>query len=405
MELKDRLINYVKIDTTADPDSDTCPSSKKQFNLANLLKQEMIDMGFQDVILDDNCYLYGTIPSNIDKKVPTVGFIAHMDTAPDFSGTNVNPRIITNYDGNDIKLNEERTIKVSDFPQFKNFVGQDIMVTDGNTLLGADDKAGISIIMDASYKLINSNIPHGVIKVGFTPDEEIGRGADLFDIEGFNCDFAYTFDGSKVYVIGDENFYAASAIVNIDGKSIHPGSAKNKMINAINIAYEFHGNLPSFNRPEHTEKREGFNHITSIEGDVDHTKLVYIIRNHDKELFNKQKELFKDIESFINKKYSNDLVKINIKDSYENMYEILKDKLEVVDIAKQAIKEIGLIPEMESIRGGTDGARLTFNGLPCPNLGTGGGNYHGPYEYCNLNQLAQASQIMLNIIKRVGEFL
>ncbi|NLC96366.1 MAG: peptidase T [Erysipelotrichaceae bacterium] len=404
MELKDRLIKYVKIDTQSDPNSETIPSTKKQFDLAKLLQEELISMGVSDVILDEHCYVYGTIPSNIDKDVFSVGFIAHMDTSPDYSGKDVNPILISNYDGKDIELNSEMTLKVSDFPQFKNYIGNDILVSDGTTLLGADDKAGIAAIMHAAkYLLDNPDIPHGKIKIGFTPDEEIGRGAELFDIKGFGCDFAYTLDGDEVNIIADENFNAASAIVNIYGTSIHPGSSKNKMVNAINLAMEFHSYLPSFKRPEHTEKREGFNHITEIEGDVSNTKLSYIIRNHDKELFMKQIELFKEIEEFMNKKYGSKRVSVEIKENYENMYEILKDKPEVIDFAKLAINDIGLEYKMESIRGGTDGARLTFDGLPCPNLGTGGGNFHGPYEYCNLTQLDQAVKVILNIVRRVGE--
>ena len=399
MELKDRLIRYVKVDTQSDPNSENIPSTQKQFDLARILKQEMIDMGMSDVILDEHCYVYGTIHSNIDKKVPTVGFIAHMDTSPDFSGENVNPRIIENYDGKDIKLNEERTIKVSEFPQFKNYVGNNIMVTDGNTLLGADDKAGIASIMQAcKYILENKNIPHGTIKVGFTPDEEVGKGADLFDVEGFGCDFAYTLDGDEVNGLENENFNAESVIVNIKSTSIPPGTAKDKMVNAINLAMEFHANLPAHVRPEHTEKREGFNHISSIKGNVESATLKYIVRNHDRDIFNKQLDLFKDIENFMNKKYSGNRVSVEyVRPGYYNMYEILKDKPEIVDIAKQAMIQAGLNVELKAIRGGTDGSKLTFMGLPCPNIGTGGGNFHGPYEYCNLTQLEKSVEVIINI--------
>lgn len=404
MELYERLIKYTKIDTTADYESDTTPSSKKQFDLAYVLKDEMIELGFSNVYVDEFGYVYGKIPSNTTKKIDTVGFIAHMDTSPDFSGTNVNPRIIYNYDGKDIKLNDERIIKVDEFPQFKKFIGDNIMVSDGNTLLGADDKAGIAAIIQAcKYLIEHPEIKHGDVMVGFSVDEEIGRGADHFNIKDFDCDFAYTLDGDDISYIEYENFNAASAEVNITGKSIHPGSAKNKMVNAINLAMEFHSYLPVFKRPEHTEDKEGFNHINNIEGNCSNARMHYIIRNHDLCEFNEQIKLFENIKDFMNTKYKEERVKVKIEESYRNMYEILKDKMEIIDLAKQALSNIGISPKVKSIRGGTDGARLTYDGLPCPNLGTGGGNFHGPYEYCNLTQLEKSVELIVEIVKLVGE--
>ncbi len=404
MELYERLIKYVKIDTKSDPESETTPSTAIQFDLGKLLKEELIEIGLKDVILDEYGYVYGTIPANIDRKVPTVGFIAHMDTSFDFSGSDVKPRIIYDYDGKDIQLNEERVIKVNEFPQFKKYVGNNIMVTDGTTLLGADDKAGIAAIVQACKYIINHpEVQHGDIKVGFSVDEEIGRGADHFNIPLFNCDFAYTLDGDEVSCLEIENFNAASAVVEIKGKSIHPGSAKNKMVNAINLAMEFHGFLPVSARPEHTEGREGFNHITHMEGSCEQAKLSYIIRNHNLDEYHKQIELFYGIAELMNKKFNEERVKVVIKESYKNMYEILKDKPEIIKFAEDALLDMGITPTIKSIRGGTDGSKLTYEGLPCPNLGTGGGNFHGPYEYCNLTQLEQAVELIINIVKKVGE--
>lgn len=404
MSVQERLIRYCKIDTQSNEESKTTPSTQKQFDLARLLQQEMIEMGVQNVNLTDQCYLYGEIPATPSVVAPVIGFIAHMDTAPDFSGANAQPRIVENYDGKDIQLNQERKLSTNEFPHLSKYIGKDLIVTDGNTLLGADDKAGIAEIMEACQYLLNHpEIPHGTIKVAFTPDEEVGRGADFFDVAAFGCDFAYTMDGGAVDVVADETFNAASAVVQVEGVSIHPGFAKDKMVHAANIAMEFHACLPKEARAETTENREGFNHLIKIEGDVSKAELHYILRNHDAQKLEQQKELLTLAKSLMNKRYGEGVVSLEILDSYQNMKEVLKDKPQSVEIAKKALKSLGIEPMMESVRGGTDGARLTFMGLPCPNLGTGGGNYHGPYEYCCIQEMETAVQLILKIIEEVQE--
>ena len=399
MTPEERLIRYAKINTVSDPESPTVPSSACQLDLLKVLKEEMEQLGIQEV-REDQGYLYGRIPSNLDYEVPTVGFIAHMDTAPDFCGEGVNPRIIPQYDGKDIALNDKITLKVSDFPNMARYTGQDLIVTDGNTLLGADDKAGIADILTMAETLLtHPEIKHGEIRIGFTPDEEIGRGADLFDVANFHADFAYTVDGGEMEAISDETFNAASAKVTVQGFSIHPGSAKHKMINSLNVAMEFHAMLPVFNRPEYTEGIEGFNHLNNMEGNVEQTVMEYIIRNHDSEQFQAQMAMMKAAETYMNQKYGQPLVQVEIKESYRNMKEILKDQEWIVDLAKQAITEAGLQPWVEKVRGGTDGARLTFMGLPCPNLGTGGANCHGRYEVCSVQEMHKVVEILLNIVK------
>lgn len=403
MSVQERLIKYCKINTQSDPNSENVPSTQRQFDLANHLKKEMEDMGMVDVVLTEQCYLYGTIPSNMEEEVETIGFIAHLDTAPDFSGENVNPQFIENYDGQDIQLNHEVVMSQTDFPFMKRYVGKDLIVTDGTTLLGADDKAGIAEILEACDILLNNpDAQHGTIKIAFTPDEEIGRGAEHFDVAGFGCDFAYTLDGGSVDIISDETFNAASATVKVKGFSIHPGSAKDKMINALNIAHEFHALLPKDARPETTEGREGFYHLTDLQGCVEEATLHYILRNHDLAKLELQKESLSLAETYINKKYKKDLIEVEIQDSYRNMYEILKDNPRPIEVAKQALSELGIDVSMESIRGGTDGATLTFKGLPCPNLGTGGGNFHGRYEYCCVQEMEQAVLSILNIIRIIA---
>lgn len=404
MSVQERLIKYCKVNTQSDPNSETVPSSQRQFDLARMIKNEMEEMGMIDVVLTEQCYLYGTIPSNMDEEVETIGFIAHLDTAPDFSGENVKPRLIENYDGQDIPLNDEVTLGLNDFPFMSQYKGKDLIVTDGTTLLGADDKAGIAEILEACEILINNpDAKHGTIKIAFTPDEEIGRGAHHFDVAGFGCDFAYTMDGGEVHIVADETFNAASAIVKVKGFSIHPGSAKDKMINALNVAQEFHALLPKDARPEHTEGREGFYHLTDMHGCVEEATLDYILRHHDLQKLELQKESLELAKQYINKKYKRDLVELEIHDSYRNMHEILKDFTRPVDIAKRALSDLGLDVKMESIRGGTDGATLTFKGLPCPNLGTGGGNYHGRYEYCCVQEMDQAVLSILTIINLVSK--
>lgn len=397
--LIERFLRYVKIDTQSDPNSLTIPSTMKQKNLSNLLVNELNEMGLS-AFIDEFGYVYVKIESNSEKDIRPIGFVAHVDTSPDAPGANVSPRIIKNYDGSDIKLNDYITMNKENSAALKKVIGDDLIVTDGNTLLGADDKAGVAIIMELANTLTkNKEIKHGDIYICFTPDEEIGRGADKFNYKWFNADFAYTLDGSQVGEIEFENFNAASAIINFVGKSIHPGSAKLEMINASHLAFEFHQMLPVFLNPAYTEKYEGFNHLSEITGSVEDAKMHYIIRNHDKELFNKQKETFTNIKDYLNNKYGYEAVKLVLKDSYYNMYDILKDKMHIIELAEKAITNLGLTPIKTPIRGGTDGARLTFEGLPCPNLGTGSYNFHGRMEFASINQMHKALEIVLEIIK------
>ena len=400
MTITDKFLEYVKINTQSDSRSNTVPSTKCQLDLSNLLKKQLDDLGLITKI--DKGYVYGHLISNIDKDVDTIGLIAHMDTAPDYSGLNVKPRIIKNWDGKDIKLNEDKTISLDMFPHMKSFINDDIIVTDGNTLLGADDKAGISIIMEViEYLVNNKDIKHGDIKVCFTPDEEIGKGADCFDIEYFNADYAYTLDGSACNELCYETFNAYEVIVNIKGVSIHPGSAKGKLINAISLANKFDNMLPTFDRPEYTEKAEGFNHLHFINGSAENCKLEYIVRNHSKEIIMKQLDDFNRIKEYINNDLGYDAIDIETNMQYQNMYELLHDKNHILDLAKNAIKDIGLDLEIESARGGTDGSRLTFMGLPTPNLGTGGTNFHGPYEACSINQMETMVKVVLKMIESI----
>lgn len=398
----ERFIRYVKIDTQSSEDESKTPSSEKQWNLANLLVDELEEMGVNDVNLDKNCIITATIPSNTDEKVPVIGFIAHMDTALDLTGTNVKPQIVENYDGKDIKLNDKYTLSPTQFPSLFNSIGHKLVTTSGDTLLGADDKAGITVIMGLIEYLINHpEVKHGAIKIAFTPDEEVGRGTENFDIKSFGADFAYTIDGSSVNEIEYECFNAASADVYFTGVSIHPGSAKDIMINALHLAMEFHSLLPKELDPALTEGYEGFNHLTDLNGGVSEAHSQYIIRNHDYKLLEKQKEDFMNAAAILTQKYQYNCVNLLIKDSYRNMKDYLTDKMFVVDYAKQAIKNIGYTPVSNPIRGGTDGANLTFRGLPCPNLGTGGYNCHGRYEYLDLNELKDCIKIALEIIKIV----
>lgn len=405
MKAYERLLKYVKIDTTSDPKSNLHPSSANQKVLAQMLVEEMKDLGISDVYLDEHGYVYGTIPSNMAKKVKTIGFIAHMDTSCDMSGKDVNPIIINNYDGEDVILNKKENIvlKVKEFPFLKNLVNKSLIVTDGTTLLGADNKAGIAEILTMAETLIkNPEIKHGTIKIAFTPDEEIGEGSLFFDVKNFNCDFAYTVDGDQEGEINYENFNAASATVKINGINIHPGSAKNKMKNSILIAMEFQSLLPTFLNPAFTENYEGFNHLNEIDGNVEKTTLHYIIRNHDMEKFTKQKGDFVKIAAFLNDKYGDNTIELTIKDSYFNMYEHIKNHMEIVEIAKEATCMAKLEPIIKPIRGGTDGAALTFKGLPCPNLGTGGYNFHGRYECITIEGMDKSTEILLNICQIVA---
>lgn len=396
--LLDRFLRYVAIDTQSDHESDTFPSTEKQKDLSKLLVKELVEMGL-DAFLDKDGYVYAKIEKNIEGK-KAIGFIAHVDTSPDAPGKGVTPRIIKNYDGSLIQLNKDLSMHPEQFPSLTRVIGQDIIVTDGNTLLGADDKCGVAEIMElAKYFTSNKDEKHGDIYICFTPDEEIGNGANRFDHDYFKADFAYTADGSEVGGIEYENFNAATVNLDFTGKSIHPGSAKNKLIHAVHIAMEFHQLLPVFLNPAYTENYEGFNHLTQINGLVEHAHSQYIVRNHDKDLFKTQKDEFNKIASYLNDKYGYKVVTVDIKDSYFNMYDIIKDHMDVIELAKQAVINCGLEPKIEPIRGGTDGARLTYDGLICPNLGTGGYQFHGRLEFASINQMEKAVEIYKEIIK------
>lgn len=402
MKVHERFLNYVKFDTQSVPDLDVIPSSEKQKDLARYLVEEMKTLGIQNVVMDEHGYVYGTIPSNVDKKVPTIGFIAHMDTSPDMPGNNIKPRIVSNYDGKDVVLNEEKNIvmKTDMFEHLLDYVGNDLIVTDGTTLLGADNKAGIAEILSmAEYYINNPEVKHGTIKIGFTPDEEVGNGAEKFDIESFKADFAYTVDGGKLGEIEYENFNAASAKVEISGANIHPGSAKNKMKNSILIGMEFQSMLPVRETPGNTENYEGFNHLNDMSGDVEKTYLNYIIRDHSLEKFNIKKERFLKIADYLNDKYGENTVQVELRDSYYNMKEKILPHMHIIETAQRALKNIGVEPIIVPIRGGTDGARLSYMGLPCPNLCTGGHNYHGRYEYIPVQSMEKVVDLLVEIVK------
>ncbi len=404
MSVEERLIRYCKIDTQSDPyNEEETPSTQKQFDLANVLVDELKELDLNDVEVDEHCYVYAKLPSNIDGCTKTIGFIAHMDTAPDFSGKDVKPRIIENFDGEDITLNEERTIRMDEYPWMKEFKGKRVMVTDGTTLLGADDKAGIASIMEAiAYLKAHDEIQRPNIAIAFTPDEEIGNGTKYFDVKKFGAEFAYTMDGDTVRELSDETFNASSATITIQGVSIHPGSAKNKMVNAALIATELAQAFPKEMTPENTEGREGFIHLHAMKGDVDSATLEYIIRDHDIDKLHAMEKRVEDEVNRINEKYGNRAT-VKIKESYHNMKEVLDKNPEAVDIARSVLEEMGLDIVNEPVRGGTDGAMLSFMGLPCPNLGCGGGNFHGPYEYCVIDELETSIDVIINIVKKVGE--
>ncbi len=400
--LVDKFLEYVKIDTTSDGASQTFPSTLKQFDLAKVLVKDLVEIGISEVNLDENGYVTGTLPKNTDKKIPTIGFVAHMDTAPNFSGTNVNPRIITNYDGERITLNEDKKIymEVTDFPELKNYKGQDLIVTDGLTLLGADNKAGIVEIMEAMrYLLAHPEIEHGDIKICFTPDEEIGKGASRFDVEKFGAEFAYTLDGGEIGELEYENFNAASATITIKGKDIHPGTSKNKMINSSLIGMELHQMLPVAERPEYTEKYEGFFLLVKFSGTVENTKIDYIIRDHSKEKFETKKKLLENAIEFLNIKYTGAEITLDVQDRYFNMKEKIEPVMYIIDLAKKSMEEVGVTPIIKPIRGGTDGAKLSFKGLPCPNIFTGGHNFHGKFEYIPIQSMRKAVETVVQIIK------
>ena len=405
MRVEERLLKYVSYWTTSDEECRQIPSSERQFELGKVLEQELRDLGLEKVTLTDHCYVYGLLPATkgyADK--PAVGFISHMDTAPDFFGKDVKPQIIPDYDGNDILLKGSGAyLKVSDFPTLKTLKGRTLITTDGTTLLGADDKAGVSEIMTAVEQIITEKIPHGDIWIGFTPDEEVGSGADLFDLDYFKAKFAYTVDGDYEGEVAYENFNAASASFEITGVNVHPGEAKDIMINAALVGCEIASLLPENETPAHTEGREGFYHLTDFSGDIAHAKVNYIVRDHDKATFEKRLDTLRGIEKKMNEKYHADTVKLNIQHSYSNMLEVIEKNEYVVAIAKKAIKNVGLEPVSRPVRGGTDGARLSFMGLPCPNLGTGGYGFHGPFEHISVEGMDTAVSVIKEIVKITAE--
>lgn len=401
----DRFIRYVKIDTCSDEESTTHPSTLKQHDLASLLVQELTTLGAQEITYDqEHCYVYASIPASPGyEAVPVVGFIAHMDTSPAMSGTGVKPRIVKAYDGKDIVLNPELGIilKTEEFPEICGYKGKDLIVTDGTTLLGADDKAGIAEIMTmAEYYLTHPNEPHGKLRIGFTPDEEIGAGTDFFDVKLFGADVAYTVDGGALGELEYENFNAAGAKVHFQGRSVHPGYAKGKMKNALAIALHFHRYLPIDQDPEHTEGYEGFYHLDSLNGTVESADADYIIRDHDRAKFEKRKIRFQAVAEFLNREYGEGTITIDMKDSYYNMREIMEDHMDLIDKAVAAMEEQGIDPLITPIRGGTDGAKLSFMGLPCPNICTGGENYHGKYEYVCVQSMEKIVNMLIGLVKK-----
>lgn len=404
----ENFLRYVKIDTCSDEYSNTTPSTMKQHNLAKMLEQELVAMGASEIIYDKtHCYIYATIPASTGcEAAPVLGFIAHMDTAPAVSGTDVKPRIVENYDGRDIVLNKALNVvmQTKDFPELLGYKGQDLIVTDGTTLLGADDKGGIAEIMAmAEYLLVHPEIKHGKIRIAFTPDEEVGAGADYFDVKLFGASFAYTVDGGALGELEYENFNAAGAKLHVQGRNVHPGSAKDKMKNAILIAQEFQSMLPVFQNPMYTEGYEGFYHLETIQGSTEEVTAEYIIRDHNKELFEQKKQFFLDTADFLNRKYGTDTVIVDMKDSYYNMREILEPHMHLVENAFQSMKELGIEPVISPIRGGTDGARLSFMGLPCPNLCAGGENFHGKYEYTCVQSMEKITQLLVHIAEKYGK--
>lgn len=401
----DRFLKYVSFDTISDPNSTSTPTTAHQLELAKYLVDEMTELGIQNVQLDEFGYVYGLIPANVE-SAPKLGFISHMDTAPAMSGKNIKPRIVENYDGKDILLNEEKNIimRPSEFESLNRCKGLDLIVTDGTTLLGADDKAGIAEIMAmAEYILSHPEIKHGDIKIGFTPDEEVGAGADNFNVKKFDADFAYTVDGGMLGEIEYENFNAAGVKLTVNGKNIHPGSAKGKMINSLELCMEFYSMLPTFDKPQYTEGYEGFNHLDEMSGNVEQAHMEFIIRDHDMDKFEAKKQLFKDITAFLNKKYGENTFELDMSDSYFNMKEQILPHMHLIDSAKKAMKDLDIEPLVIPIRGGTDGARLSFMGLPCPNLCTGGENFHGRFEYIPVQSMEKMVDVLLNIVNIYSE--
>lgn len=405
MRAYERLLNYVKVDTPSDPHSETTPSSACQFDLAKLLVEELKSLGVENAQVDEKCYVYASIPATEGYEgCKRLGFIAHMDTAPDFNGKGVNPQVTPNYDGNDVPLgNSGRILKVKDFPQLPGMKGRTLITTDGTSLLGADDKSGVAEIMTMVERILKENIPHGKICIGFTPDEEIGAGADHFDVEKFGADIAYTLDGGMEGEIEYENFNAAGADFVIHGNNVHPGSAKNIMVNAQLLAMEINGRLPADETPAATEGYEGFFHLTDMEGNVEQARLQYIIRDHDREKFEARKALIQKIADDMNEKYGAGTVELALKDQYYNMKEMIEPHMELIEYAKEAAKAVGINPKVVAIRGGTDGARLSFMGLPCPNLGTGGFGFHGPYEHITAEGMDLCVEMALKIVEKYSK--
>ena len=403
--LKDRFLRYVKFETRSDEKSETIPSTPTQLEFAKILAKELEDIGMENVYVNDACFVNATLPGNVDKEVPVIGFIAHMDTA-DFNATNINPQIVENYDGKDIVLNELKDIvlSVEEFPNLKNCVGKTVITTDGTTLLGADDKAGIVEIVEAmKYLIEHPEIKHGTVKVAFGPDEEIGRGADNFNVEEFGADFAYTMDGGPIGELEYESFNAAGAVFKIRGKSVHPGTAKGKLINASLIAAEVVNSFPADEVPEKTEGYEGFYFLDKISANCEEAELSYILRDHDREKFEMKKKFAANVAKKINEKYGKELVSVEIKDQYYNMGEIIKDHMNVVEIAEKAMKNLGIKPIIQPIRGGTDGSKISFMGLPTPNIFAGGENFHGKYEFVALESMILATDVIVEIVKLNGE--
>lgn len=401
-KILERFLRYVKTDTQSKPDESQFPSTEKQLQLAKSLVEELKEIGLTEVSNDEHGYVTASLPSNVDFKVPVIGFLAHMDTSPDMSGKNVNPKIINEYNGEDILLNQVSglLLKTSDFPELKQYKGQTIITTDGTTLLGADDKAGIAEIMTAmEYLVLHPEIKHGTVKVAFTPDEEVGRGVDFFNVKKFGADYAYTMDGGEIGELEYENFNAARAKIKIQGRNVHPGTAKNKMINSLLIANEFNDMLPVGQRPEFTSDYEGFFHLIKLEGTVESSSVEYIIRDHDRKEFEHKKALMQDVANLLNRKYPDGTVKLELQDQYFNMREKIEPVFHILEIAKQAMESLGIAPKINPVRGGTDGSRLSFMGLPCPNIFAGGHNFHGKFEYVPLESMEAAANVIIRIVE------
>lgn len=403
--LVERFLRYVAVDTQSDPESETFPSTAKQLTLLNLLLEEMLVMGLADVEIDPHGYVTGTIPTTPGcEQKPVIGFISHVDTSPDMTGVEIKPQFVYDYDGEDIRLNESLTMRVAEFPELSFFKGHTLITTDGTTLLGADDKAGIAEIMTAAeYLMAHPEIPHGTVRIGFTPDEEVGRGVDFFDVENFGANFAYTVDGGFEGELEYENFNAASAKIAVQGRNIHPGYAKDKMINALQVICEINALLPAAQRPEHTEEYDGFYHLVGMNGTVEQATSEYIIRDHSREKFEAKKSYLQSVVNLLEEKYGKGVISLTVKDQYYNMREMVEPHPEVIGRAEKAMRLAGVVPVVRPIRGGTDGSRLSYMGLPCPNLFTGGMNFHGKFEYCSVDTMCRACKTLVHLAKLWGE--